>query len=135
MANISAGICEKLITAATSHCQSAITVAPQSVPVVHEPNWDGVTMSLTSLSTIFGFGALLLGLLAIIAGVSWAYGIKHMAEEEARKAAALASMKWLEEHALALVRERLDFLYPLPQQPNEPPDGGETAADEIGEKA
>jgi len=58
-----------------------------------------------------------------------------MAEEEARKAAALASMKWLEEHALALVRERLDFLYPLPQQPNEPPDGGETAADEIGEKA
>lgn len=129
-ARIDVDACKQFVDAVASRC-SASGPAP-AVITTHEPNWEGVTTSLTALSADFAYGAVLIGLVALVAALGWGLLVKMWAEREARQEAAKAAQKWLEDNAPALVRGYLELLHPVT-----PPASSEAAdaADEIGKNA
>ncbi|HTT83378.1 MAG TPA: hypothetical protein VMF67_07845 [Rhizomicrobium sp.] len=135
-ARIDATVCEKLLTAATAHCATPQTAsATPHILTVHEPNWEGVTNGLTALSADLAFGAVLLGLLTLIAGVGWGIYVKFWAEREARKEAKSAAKEWLDQNAAGLVSQYLDLLHPVPTGAAPVSSGAETTTDTLGSSA
>lgn len=140
-ATIDGGLCERLVTAATSHCQAATTVAQHpAAQLVHEPNWDGVTTSLTALSSTFAWGSICLALVAIFASLGWGYIVTVWAEREAKRAAEKVARRiaseyikgWLARKAPEVVREHVQMLYiKTPRGGQETPE--DAAVDQIGE--
>lgn len=130
---IDAGMCERLITAATRSCvppaQAAAPVAPSS------PNWDATATSLTALSAAFTWGSILLALVAIVAAVGWGFWVRHWAEREARKEAAECvdrlMNKWLAEEAPQIIRKNVELL----QNASFGSGDDDAAADEMGKEA
>lgn len=137
MATIDAGLCERLISAATSHCASSPPPIAAIVPSAdHSANWDGVVTSLAALSADMALALLILAVVTVALGLGWGYLVKMWAEREAKAEAQAAAKKWLSDNGPALVREYLDLLSPV-TQPNAPsaPGSGDSDADQIAENA
>lgn len=124
---ISPAMCERLITAATSHCQAA-TQAPQP-QVIHEPNWEGVTTGLTTLSTVIGWALLVLAILSLLGLIGWVFSVRHWAREEARKAA----KEWLNTEGPKILRDAGSLLNPNSDNINST--AAQQEADQLGEHA
>lgn len=126
---IDAGLCERLITAATSHCQAAVPV-PIAPAAVRDPNFDSISASLTSLSTAFVWGSILLALVVIALAAGWGYLVRGWAKDEAKTVARNTMQEWLTTEAPQIIREAAALLKPT---------GGdirtdaEKQADELGE--
>lgn len=102
---VTADICSKMVEAATRSCQPMISVPPE--PAIS--NADG----LAALSTAFVYGSILLAILVVIAGYSWARSVareaKDMAEKEVKN--------WIKEEGLPLIlREVNEFLQTFPKE-------------------
>ncbi len=100
VSRIDASICERLITAATSHCGpvSAVPPAP-TVITTHEPNWEGVTLALTHLGTAISYGMFVLAVIGLLGLIGFAYFVRLWAQQEAKAAAE----KWFDEEAPAVL--------------------------------
>lgn len=130
MAGFDAGTCVKLITAATSHCSvAAAPVAAPIVQTVREPNWEGVTTSLTALSTALAFGLLVVAVIALIASIGFAIFVRQWAKNEARTVAE----EWLEREGRSILREHESLLNPDDGTPSS--DAANKEADDLGKNA
>lgn len=70
-----------------------------------------MAVSFASLSTAFAWGALLLAVVAVVAGFAWGKIVTRTAEREAREMAEAEVRKWLKDEALPiLMREVSEFL-------------------------
>lgn len=129
---IDVGICERLIDAATRPCPVAVQATSSLAP---QPEWDALANSFASLSSAFSWGALLLGVLALLGGIAWARLIKRDAEEEARAAAKECVTKmmeaWLANEAPQIIRRHVENL----QDASLGATNDAAAADEMGEEA
>jgi hypothetical protein len=139
-ATISAGICERLITAATSHCGAPVPAAlPPPAPVAVQPNFDGLAASFGALSTAFTWGTIILAVVAILAALGWGYLVKGWAEKEAREEAERCARKhtdayinkWLATEAPQIVRRHVENILDATFGNG----SDEEAADEIGKEA
>lgn len=110
---IDAGVCERLINAATAHCSTAATPVYQMPPqIVHEPNWEGVTTALTSMSNTLTLGLFILAIFGFVGLVPFVIFVRIWAQNEARKAA----REWFDTEAPAILKT-------LNQPPTTPDDG------------
>lgn len=129
---IDAAMCERFVNAASRAC-----VAPGTKAVAAEQtgDFDALANSLAALSAAFGWGSLLLALLAVLAGIGWGYVVKVWAENEARKEAAECVKKlmdkWLAEEAPQIIRRNVELL----QNASLGIDDDAEAADQMGEEA
>lgn len=134
---IAIDVCERLITAATSHCPAALqTVTPlvhPQIQVQHGLHWNAVEAGLTSLSTAFTYGTIMLALVAVIAGAGWAYLVRGWAKDEAGRIAKETMDEWLTNEAPRILRDGQSFLKPDGEDPNTP--SAEQDADDIGKAA
>lgn len=123
-------VCEQLVEAATKPCP-----VPLGSPVAPQPEWDALANSFASLSSAFAWGALLLGVLALLGGIAWARLVKRDAEEEARKEAQACVKKmmddWLANAAPGIIRRHVDNL----QDASLGAVNDAAAADEMGKEA
>lgn len=133
--NIDAGICERLINAATAHCASPMAAIQQSPmsPTIKEPNWDGVVVSLTSLSATFVWGSILLAVVVIALAIGWGYLVRGWAKDEATKVANEVMNEWLKRDAPKILREAASLLNPNDGALSST--AAQKSADEIGEKS
>jgi len=132
MANstIAAGVCERLITAATAHCAAPPQVLAAPAPqVIKEPNWEGVTTSLTALSTALAWGLFVIAVVTLLGLIAWGVFVKKWARDAAQETA----QQWLNTEGIRILREAKSLL--------NPDDGGldaqaaQQGADEIGKNA
>lgn len=130
---IDAAMCERLINAATSSCKAPAPVAPPAVAEHPGPNWDGVVTSLTSLSTAFVWGSILLAVAVIALAMGWAYLVRGWAKDEAKKVAQEVMKEWLERDAPKILREAGSLLNPKGDGLSS--DAAQESADEIGKVA
>jgi hypothetical protein len=126
---IDAGICERLITAATSRCAAPTSPQLSAPQIVKEPNWEGVTTSLTALSTAIGWGLLVVAITTLLGLIAWVYFVRQWARDEARKAA----QEWLNTDGVATLRSASSLLNP--NGGDLPPNAAQQSADDIGEAA
>jgi len=101
--------------------------------VLREPNWEGVTAGLTSLSTAFVWGSILLALVVIALAGGWGYLVRGWAKDEAAKVAKEIMDGWLATEAPRILREGRDLLKP----PAKPLDSAaaDKEADKFGDVA
>lgn len=123
-------MCERFVDAAARSCKQA--APPVAQP---QPEWDALANSFASLSNAFAWGALLLGFLAVVAGVAWGLLVRVWAEREARAEAAECVKRqmdaWLAEEAPTIIRQHVESL----QNASLGTTPDEEAADEIGKEA
>lgn len=120
MARIDEGVCERLINAATAHCNAVISPPPAPV-VVHDASWDSVTTGLSDLSTAITYGMFVLAVLALLGVIGWGYFVRQWAKDEAIKEARKAAEEWFDKEAPAVLAELTRPLNPgggnLPDTP------------------
>ena len=123
--------CAKMLEVSAKACQPVAAKAESA----SGPNWDAMATSLSSLSTAFAFGSVLLGLIALVAAFGWGYVVTVRAEREARKEAKACARemidRWLVEEAPLIVRRKLEML----QDTSMGTEDDDHAADEMGRAA
>ena len=106
---VTAGVCVKLVEAATRSCQPIAPAPPSPV--------NSAADSLAALSTAFTFGSLLLGLIALVGAIAWGFVVKYWAEREAKAEAERCAKKWLDEEATPMLRrEMMEWRKTFPQE-------------------
>ena len=130
--------CERLLTAATTHCQASCPAPCPPAPTLPAPaggpDWGAIGTSLSELSIALTWGAIVFAGLVAVVGVAWGVILKRQIEKEAREEARAAALKfaeaeissWLAKNAAEHIRKHVELLT-LGQQ--------NTAADEIGNQA
>ena len=121
--NIAAGVCVRMVEAATKTCPPIVPIPPEHV--------NSTADSLAALSTAFVYGSILLAVLVVIAGFAWAKFVAHEAKEMAKADAATYIAKWLAEKAPGLIREHVELL----QDATLGTGDDDVAADDIGREA
>ena len=129
---IDVGVCERFVDAARHECPAPVasTTAASS-----PPEWDALANSFASLSNTLAGMSLLVGVIALLAGIGWGLWVKKWAEDTAKveaKAHARALVEeWCRTEAPQIVRRHLDNLQNASLGRT---DDGE-AADEMGKEA
>lgn len=135
---IDAAMCERLIGAAYKACPTPVALtgtAASPPPPVAQPEWDALANAFASLSMALAWGSLLLGIVAIAAGVAWARHVRKSAEEEARaearKCVEELMREWRSTDLPPLVRQSVEVILDASKGLG----NDLTAADEMGEGA
>lgn len=133
---IDAAMCERLINSAHKACTPPVALAaPSTPPVGQPPEWDALANAFASLSMALAWGSLLLGIVAIVAGVAWARHVRKSAEEEARaearKCVEELMREWRSTDLPPLVRQSVEVILDASKGLG----NDLTAADEMGEGA
>lgn len=97
-----ADVCTKMVESAAHACQPIVQAS--SVPATSTAD------ALAGLSTAFTFGSMLLAVLVLLAGFTWAKFVAHEAKEMAKADARDYIAKWLAEQAPVIIRERVDLI-------------------------
>lgn len=101
-AKIDVAVCERLLTVATNQCRAATAQIPATPALpIHEPNWEGVTTALTSMSTALTWGLFVLAIVGLVGLIPFVFFIRLWAKDEARKAA----KDWFDTEAPAILKE------------------------------
>jgi hypothetical protein len=133
--HVSSESCLRLLEAATNGCKrgveqiSAPPAAAVQIPAT--PDWNPLSTSLTSLSTAFAWGSIVIAGLAIVVTIVLGFVVVHRAEKEAHDTAKKCADEWLAANGPRLMREYVELI----QSPAIDGNGNGNAADEMGEVA
>lgn len=133
--HISSEACVRLLEAATNGCKRGVEQIPAppaaaaQIPAV--PDWNPVSTSLTSLSTAFTWGSVVIAFMAILVTIGLVYVVGQRAEKEAHDTAKKCADEWLAANGPRLMREYIELI----QSPAIDGSGNGNAADEMGESA
>ena len=128
-AKIAISTCERLMTAATSHCGQTTIATPPAIIATHEPNWEAVTTGLTSMSTAFSWGLVVLAVIGLLGLIGFGIFVRGWAKEEARKVA----QDWFDTEAPEILKQ---LNAPLnPPGGNIPPSAPDDGANDIANAA
>lgn len=138
-AKIDAGLCERLISAATSHCSATSAQIQQPPAVPQTSNFDGLAASFAALSAALTWGALVIAAIAFLAAIGWWQLVKHRSKEEAKTQVGLCAKqhiddymdKWTSEIAPKVIRSHVEYL----MNASIGDDDDYKAADDMGKEA
>lgn len=99
---IAADVCGKMVESATKACQPMISLPPEAKISTAD--------SLAALSTAFVYGSILLAILVVLAGFSWAKFVAHEAKEMAKADAEAYIAKWMAEQAPGIIQSHVELL-------------------------
>lgn len=123
----------RLLDAASQGCKAAaaqpLTAPTGAVPAA--PDWNPLSISLTSLATAFTWGCVVAGIIAILVAIALVYVVNQRAAQEARETAKKCANEWLDQNGPKLMRDYIELI----QSPTIGGGGDGNAADQMGEGA
>ena len=102
--------CERFVTAATKTCAASARDVAVAAP---GPDFDALAVALAQQNNLIAGVALLIGVVALFAGLGWGFLVKLWAENSAREAA----REWMERNAGDIISQLGPFLQGPPPAP------------------